>query len=171
MLLARRPGGCAAALLLLLVGAAAQPPAPWVPLPPPLRCGPVEQPGQTFCIYLRNNCSDVLKLTLEVESIPGNSWAHAPAKTFTNDTWFSFPSLSLAPNASKGFQNFTVNVFYNASLAQGGEHTFGLGCVFGAAEFDCSFQPGKHFDAQPDLQLGTPSYLGLLIFEKKKRAE
>jgi len=155
-------------LLLLAGGAAAQPAAPWVPLPPPFACGPVLQPNETFCIYLRNNCSDVQAMTLALESIPGNAWAHPPAKAFTNGTWFSFPSLSLAPNASKGFANFTVNVFYNATLTQGGEHTFGLGCTFGAAEFDCAFQPGKHFDAQPDLQLGTPSYLGLLIFEKKK---
>jgi len=126
------------------------------------------QPNETFCIYLRNNCSDVSILTLEVENIPGNAWAHPPAKAFANDTWFSFPSLSLAPNGTKGFANFTVNVFYNATLTGGGQHTFGLGCIFGPAEMDCSFQPGKHFDAQPDLQTGTPSYLGLLIFPKKK---
>jgi hypothetical protein len=158
----------AAVVLLVLAAAEAQSPAPWVPLPPPLKCGPFEQPDQTFCIFLRNNCSDVLTMTLAFESIPGNAWAHPPAKTFANGTWFSFPSLSLAPNGTKGFANFTVNVYYNATLTQGGEHTFGLGCVFGAAEMDCSFQPGKHFDAQPDLQVGTPSYLGLLIFEKKK---
>ena len=101
----QRPGTFAAAaqlpllflLLLLVGGAAAQPNAPWVPLPPPFTCGPVEQPNQTFCIYLRNNCSDVSKMTLVLESIPGNKWAHPPAKTFTNDTWLSFPSLSLAP--------------------------------------------------------------------------
>jgi hypothetical protein len=164
---ARRPATRAAALLLL-VGAAAQPLAPWVPLPPPFECGPVLQPNQTFCIYLRNNCSNVRTMTLELETIPGNSWTHPPAKSFTNGTWFSFPSLSLAPNATKGFANFTVNVFYNGTLPSGEQHTFGLGCIFNAAEFDCSFDPGKHFDAQPDLQLGLPSYLGLLIFEKRK---
>ena len=53
----------------------------------------------------------------------------------------------------------------------GEEHTFGLGCIFGPTEFDCSFQPGKHFDAQPALHLDAPSYLGLLIFDKKKALE
>ena len=53
----------------------------------------------------------------------------------------------------------------------GEEHTFGLGCIFGPTEFDCSFQPGKHFDAQPDLHLDAPSYRGLLIFDKKKALE
>ena len=153
----------------LLAAASAQPPAPWVPLPPPIACGAVEQPNQTYCIYLRNNCSNVLSFRLGFHSIPGNAWAVAPAASFSNDTWFSFPSLSRAPNASAGFANFSVNVFYNATLASGAQHTFGLGCTFGAAEFDCSFQPGRHFDAQPDLQLEAPSFLGLLIVDKKKR--
>ena len=133
----------------------------------------MEQPNQTFCIYLRNNCSNVeAPLRLVFVSIPGNAWAVPPAAEFVSDTWLSFPSLSLAPNAAEGFAAFTVNVYYNATLRNGETHTFGLGCVFGAAEFDCSFQPGKHFDAQPDLQItGAPSYLGLLVFNKGKGSE
>ena len=142
---------------------------PWVPLPPPISCGAVLQPNQTFCIYLRNNCTDVASLDLSFQSIPGNAFAVAPAASFTNDTWFSFPSLSLAPGGAQGFSNYTVNVFYNATLSSGEQHTFGLGCIFGATEFDCSFQPGKHFDAQPDEQLTPPSYLGLLIYNKVKK--
>lgn len=152
-------------LPLLLAAAAAS--DPWVPLPPPISCGSVLQPDQTFCVYLRNNCSDVASLHLQFQSIPGNAWTVPPAAAWTNDTWFSFPSLSLAPNASKGFANYTVNVFYNATLASGAQHTFGFGCIFGSSEFDCSFQPGKRFDALPDEQLDAPSYLGLLIYTKK----
>jgi hypothetical protein len=162
----------AAALLLLaasLIHARAAVVAPWVPLPPPIECGAVLQPNNTFCLYLRNNCTNVAGFTLGVHTIPGNAWAVPPAAAWANDTWFSFPSLSLAPNASKGFAPFSVNVFYNATLASGAEHTFGLGCTFGPAEFDCSFQPGKHFDAQPDLEIeGAPSFLALLIVDKKK---
>jgi hypothetical protein len=158
-------------LLALLAGASAQAPAPWVPLPPPISCGAVLQPNQTFCIYLRNNCSNVASIHLGVHTIPGNAWAVPPAAAWTTDTWFSFPSLSLAPNAQKGFAPFSVNVFYNATLTTGEQHTFGLGCIFNAAEFDCSFAPGKHFDAQPDEEIeGAPSFLGLLIFDKKKGA-
>jgi len=145
---------------------------PWVPLPPPIQCGDVLQPGQTFCIYLKNNCSNVVSLNLGFHSIPGNAWAVPPAATWNTDTWFSFPSLSQGPNGSHGFANYSVNVFYNATLhTSRGEqhHTFGLGCIFGPTEFDCSFQPGKHFDAQPDEQLAPPSYLGLLIFNKGKQ--
>ncbi len=141
---------------------------PWVPLPPPIACGAVLDPGQTFCIYLRNNCTGVASLRLGLASIPGNSWAVPPAASWSTDTWFSFPSLSLAPGGAQGFANYSVNVYYNATLASGEEHTFGLGCVFGAAAFDCSFQPGKHFDAQPDEQLARPSYLGLLVYRKAK---
>ena len=148
--------------------AAAQEPPPWVPLPPPISCGAVLQPNNTFCIFLRNNASNVASLTLGFHSIPGNAWAVAPAATWTEGTWFSFPSLSLAPGGSQGFANYSVNVYYNATLHSGDQHTFGLGCTFGPAEFDCSFQPGKHFDAQPAEQLSAPSYLGLLIFDKKK---
>ena len=138
-------------------------------MPPPIACGPVVEPNHTFCIYLRNNCSSVLTLTLAFDSTPGDSWTVPPAKSFSTDTWFSFPSRSLAPGGAKGFANFTINVFYNGTVAPSGEeHTFGLGCIFGPAEFDCSFQPGHHFDAQPDLHLDAPSYLGLLIFDKKK---
>ena len=158
----------ACTFLLLLVVAACVVSAPWVPLPPPLVCGPVFQPNNTFCIYLRNNCTDVQSLELSFSSIPGNSWAVPPSQTFANGTWFSFPSLSLAPNGSQGFANYSVNVFYNTTLPNGEAHSFGLGCVFGPTMFDCSFQPGKHFDAQPDEQLDTPSYLGLLIFNKKR---
>lgn len=161
----------ALAVFASVVGtAAAQPSAPWVPLPPPISCGAMLQPNQTFCIYLRNNCSDAVSLQLGYHNIPGNAWAVPPAAVWTTDTWFSFPSLSQAPGA--GFANFSVNVFYNATLATGAQHTFGLGCIFGPAEFDCSFQPGKHFDAQPDLEISAaPSFLGLLIFEKVKGAE
>lgn len=141
---------------------------PWVPLPPPISCGAVLQPNQTFCIYLRNNCTNVASLDLVFQSIPGNAWAVPPESTWSTDTWFSFPSLSLAPGGAQGFSNYTVNVFYNATLSSGERHTFGLGCIFGATEFDCSFQPGKHFDAQPDEQLTPPSYLGLLIYNKAK---
>ena len=144
--------------------------APWVPLPPPISCGAVLQPNQTFCIYLRNNCSNVVSLQLQFQSIPGNVWAFSPQESFVNDTWFSFPSLSLAPNASKGFADFSVNVFYNATLTTGAHHVFGLGCIFGATQFDCSFQPGKKFDAQPDEQLDPPAYLGLLFYDKGKGA-
>ena len=126
----------------------------------------MEQPNQTYCIYLRNNASNVVSLQLSLDSILGNAWATPPAQTWISDTWFSFPSLSLAPNASRGFANFSLNVYYNASLSTGAQHTFGLGCVFGPSEFDCSFQPGKHFDAQPDMQLEAPSFLGLLIYDK-----
>jgi hypothetical protein len=113
----------------------------------------------------------VATLQLALQSIPGNAWAVPPAAAWSTDTWFSFPSLSLAPNAQKGFANFSVNVYYNATLTTGAHHTFGLGCIFGAAEFDCSFQPGKHFDAQPDEEIsGAPSYLGLLIYDKAKGA-
>ena len=143
--------------------------APWVPLPPPIECGAALQPNNTFCLYLRNNASNVASLQLGVHTIPGNAWTVPPAAAWTNDTWFSFPSLSLAPNASKGFAPFSVNVFYIATLAGGGEHTFGLGCTFGPTEFDCSFQPGKHFDAVPDEEIeGAPSFLALLIVDKKK---
>ena len=144
--------------------------APWVPLPPPIACGAVLQPNNTFCIFLRNNASDVVSLSLAFHSIPGNAWAVPPADSWTEDTWFSFPSLSLGPGGSKGFASYTVNVFYNATLTSGEQHTFGFGCIFSATEFDCSFQPGKHFDAQPDEQLDPPSYLGLLIYEKVKGA-
>jgi hypothetical protein len=158
-------------LLLVLLAANAATSAPWVPLPPPISCGAVLQPNNTFCIYLRNNASNVVSLQLQFESIPGNAWAVPPAKTFSNDTWFSFPSLSLAPNASKGFASYSVNVFYNATLSTGEQHhTFGFGCIFGSTEFDCSFTPGKKFDAEPDEQLDPPSYLGLLIFDKGKGA-
>lgn len=160
------------ALFLLIVlaatagaAAAAQ---PWVPLPPPIGCGDMLQPNQTFCLYLRNNCSNVASLRLGFQSIPGNAWAVPPAATWSTDTWFSFPSLSQGPNGSKGFASFSVNVFYNATLTGGEQHTFGLGCIFGPSEFDCSFQPGKHFDALPDEQLAPPSYLGLLIYAKRK---
>ena len=143
--------------------------APWVPLPSPIDCGDVEQPNNTMCIYLRNNCSDVLSLHLVFESISSNSWAVAPAKTFVNDTWFSFPSLSLAPNASKGFQPFSANVFYNATLTNGEQHEFGLGCLFNSEGYDCSFNPNKdHFDADPDLQITPPSYVAFLIIKKRK---
>ena len=156
-------------LSVLAAGAAKAPASqPWVPLPPPIPCGDVLQPGQTFCIYLRNNCSNVASLALGFHSIPGNAWAVPPAAAWSTDTWFSFPSLSQGPNGSRGFANYTVNVFYNATLASGEQHTFGLGCTFGPSEFDCSFQPGRHFDAQPDEQLAPPSYLGLLIFDKGK---
>ena len=156
-------------LPIFLAAAAAQ--DPWVPLPPPITCGAVLEPNQTFCRYLRNNCTNVASLTLGFHSIPGNAWAVPPAAAWTTDTWFSFPSLSLAPGAAKGFATYSVNVFYNATLASGAQHTFGLGCIFGTAEFDCSFQPGKHFDAQPDEQVeGAPSYLGLLIYDKVKGA-
>ena len=155
-------------ILLLLVNAAAQPAAPWVPLPPPITCGAVLQPNQTYCIYMRQNCSNVVSLQLVYHSIPGNAFSVPPAATWTNDTWFSWPSLSLAPNAAKGFANYSVNVYYNATLTSGEAHTFGLGCVFGPAEFDCSFQPGKHFDAFPDSQITAPSFLGLLIVDKKR---
>ncbi len=161
--------------LLLLVALTATPASaatsgsqPWVPLPPPIACGAVLEPDQTFCIYLRNNCSNVASLALAFHSIPGNAWAVTPAATWTSDTWFSFPSLSLGPGGSQGFSNFTVNVYYNATLLSGAQHTFGLGCIFSATEFDCSFQPGRHFDAQPDEQLAPPSYLGLLIYNKAK---
>ena len=153
--------------LLPILAAAAVASDPWVPLPPPIACGAVLQPNQTFCIYLRNNCTNVHALSLAYESIPGNAWAVPPAAAWSSDTWFSFPSLSLAPNAS-GFANYTVNVFYNMTLPGGAQHTWGFGCTFGATEFDCSFQPGKHFDAQPDEQLDAPSYLGLLIYDKVK---
>lgn len=154
-------------LPLILLGFAAAS-DPWVPLPPPISCGAVMQPNQTFCVYLRNNCTNVHSLHLVLESIPGNAWAVPPAATWVNDTWFSFPSLSLAPDGAKGFANFEVNVFYNVTLTTGAQHTFGFGCIFGATEFDCSFQPGKHFDAMPDEQLAAPSYLGLLIYDKTK---
>ena len=107
-------------------------------------------------------------LDLGFHSIPGNAWVVPPAATWSTDTCFSIPSLSLGPGGSQGFSNFTVNVFYNATLTSGALHTFGLGCIFSAAEFDCSFQPGKHYDAQPDEQLAQPSYLGLLIYNKVK---
>jgi hypothetical protein len=143
--------------------------APWVPLPPPIACGDVMQPNNTFCIFLRNNCSDVASLRLTFQSIgPNNSCTVPPAQNFTNGTWFSFPSLSLAPNGTKGFATFTANVFYNATLTNGEQHEFGLGCIFSPTEFDCSFQPGKHFDADPDMQLQAPSYVGLIFFNKKK---
>jgi hypothetical protein len=143
--------------------------APWVPLPPPIQCGDVMQPNNTLCIYLRNNCTDVVSMHLTLESIgPNNKWTVPPVKTFTNSTWFSFPSLSLAANGSKGFATFTANVFYNGTLENGDQHEFGFGCIFSSVGFDCSFQPGKHFDADPDMQVAQPSYVGLLIFNKKK---
>ena len=143
--------------------------APWVPLPPPIDCGDAMQPNNTICIFFRNNCTDVVSLHLTLESIPGNKWTVAPSKTFTNDTWFSFPSLSLAPNGTKGFAEFTANVFYNATLTTGEQHEFGFGCIFGSGGYDCSFQPGKHFDADPDEQVTpAPSYVALLFFNKKK---
>jgi hypothetical protein len=144
---------------------------PWVPLPPPIECGDVMQPNNTICIYLRNNCSDVDALHLVYESIPNNRWAVRPSPSFSNGTWFSFPSLSLAPNGTKGFAEFTANVFYNATLATGEQHEFGFGCIFSSTGFDCSFQPGKHFDADPDMQITAPSYVALLIIPKKKGAE
>ena len=159
--------------LLLIATASAQPAPGWVPVPPPISCGAVEQPNNTFCIYLRNNCTNVVSLHLGVHTIPGNTWAVPPAASWANDTWFSFPSLSLAPNASKGFGDFSVNVFYNATLDTGHEHTFGFGCIFSAIGFDCSFNPGgkrSGFDAQPYLSLAPPSLLGLLIVDKAKAA-
>jgi hypothetical protein len=142
--------------------------APWVPMPPPIACGDVMQPNNTICIYLRNNCSDVVSLHRTVVTIgPNNSWTVPPAPTFTNGTWFSFPSLSLAPNGTKGFAVFTANVFYNATLVDGQQHEFGFGCIFSAVGYDCSFNPGKHFDAQPDMQVEpAPSYVALLMFKK-----
>jgi hypothetical protein len=154
-------------LLLAITSSLAQPPAPgWVPLPPPINCGAMEQPNNTFCIYMRNNCSNVASFHLGFHNILGNTWSVPPAATWTTDTWFSFPSLSLAPGAAKGFSNFSVNVFFNATLGTGAEHTFGFGCIFGAEDFDCSFNPGKRFDADPWLQLDAPSFLGLLIVHK-----
>jgi hypothetical protein len=126
------------------------------------------QPNNTLCIYLRNNCSNVESFTLEVVTIgPNNHWQVAPVKHWTNDTWFSFPSLSLAPNGTKGFADFAANVFYNATLTSGEQHTFGLGCTFSSVGYDCSFQPGKHFDADPDMQVTAPSYVALLIVRKR----
>jgi hypothetical protein len=152
-------------LLAVLVAAAAQSPPAWVPLPPPISCGAVLKPNNTFCIYMRNNCSDVASLKLGLVSIPGNTWAVPPAQTWSTDTWFSFPSLFVGP----GFADYSVNVFYNATLTDGRTHTFGLGCIFGPTEFDCSFDPGKKpFNAQPFEQLDAPSFVGFLMYDKKK---